>query len=127
MRKIDVRLAVLTMVLLLCLPLAAACTTPPQGGSDTTTNSATTNGSGTPADTSTSYTANVPSGLNYNDQPFRVYAYPKNVFVWSDYDWQCSEGPDGGVINDAVYKRSRFVEDQLGVKIEITHSSAYTN
>ena len=127
MRKIDVRLAVLTMVLLLCLPLAAACTTPPQGGSDTTTNSATTNGPGTPADTSTSYTANVPSGLNYNDQPFRVYAYPKNVFVWSDYDWQCSEGPDGGVINDAVYKRSRFVEDQLGVKIEITHSSAYTN
>ncbi len=125
MRKLNMRPTVLLMVLLLCLPFAAACTTPVNGG-DTTTTPASTSVTGTPADTSTSYTANVPQGLDYGNQPFRVYAYPKNA-AWSDSDWQCSTGPDGGVVNDAVYKRSRFVEDQLGIRIEITHAEAYTN
>lgn len=128
MKKIHMRLAVLIMVLLLCLPIAVACSTPQQDDSnDTTTNSSPGIGPETPADTTTNYTANIPSNLNYNDKAFRVYAYPENVFVWSDYDWQCSEGLNGGVINDAVYTRSCFAEDQLGIKIEVTHSSAYTN
>lgn len=124
MRKPDIRLAALMMVLL-CLPLIVACSDANAGTVTTPPADSTDNAPG--ADTTTSYTADIPEGLNYNDRPFRVYAYPQNVFVWSDYDWQCTLGTDGGVINDAVYNRSRFAEDQLGVRIEITHSSAYTN
>lgn len=126
MKKNHMRLAVLMMVLLLCLPLTVACATPQQDGGETTTTPATTDVSETPADTSINYTANLPEGLNYKGQTFRVYAYPEND-AWSDSDWKCTSGPDGGVVNDAVYKRSCFAEDQLGIEIEITHSSAYTN
>ena len=129
MKKIHMRLAVLIMVLLLCLPLAVACSTPQQdGGDDTTTNNspADTNPENPADTTAVNYSANLPSDLNYNGKVFRVYAYPENE-AWSDSDWSNSGGMDGGVINDAVYTRSAYAEEKLGITIEITHSSAYTN
>ncbi len=128
MKTNFVRLTVLLLVLVLCFPLAAACSTPGEDGGDDTTPVTTAGGADAPGETTpVSYAASLPADLNYNDRPFRVYAYPENVFVWSDYDWQYGEGMGGGVINDAVYTRSRFAEDRLGIKIEVTHSSAYTN
>lgn len=116
----------LLLTVLMLLSVMTACrdgsggsdTTAPSSGADTAPGEETTG--------ETRYSADLPDGTVYTGETFRVYAYPKDVFVWYDYDWQ-NNGITGAVINDAVYKRTSYVEEKLGIEVEVYHSSAYTN
>lgn len=71
------------------------------------------------------YKANIPEGTRYDNEVFTVYAYPKEIFVWKDYDWQNAGMQTSDVINDAVFKRSDTVENNLGITIDIYHPEQY--
>ena len=72
------------------------------------------------------YTANIPDGYSCNGESFVVYTYPEDVFVWKDYDWQNSGDITGERINDAVFRRSSQVEEELDVIIEYYCGANYS-
>ena len=73
------------------------------------------------------YKANIPDGYSCAGDTFDVYTYPKDVFVWKDYDWQNSGDITGERINDAVFRRSSQVEEELDVVIEYYCGENYSN
>ena len=62
------------------------------------------------------YKANIPDGYTAGGE-FTVYAYPEDVFVWKDFDWQNAGEITSDRINDAVFKRTSQVEEELDVSI----------
>ncbi|MBQ4592405.1 MAG: hypothetical protein IJP32_05995 [Clostridia bacterium] len=74
----------------------------------------------------TRYTANIPEGTDYDGKSFTVLAYPVEVFVWGDVDWNAEE-MTGEAINDAVYTRTLNTESKLNVDIKVEHMDAYGN
>jgi hypothetical protein len=73
------------------------------------------------------YTAKIPDGYSCNGETFTVYTYPQDVFVWKDYDWQNSGDITGDRINDAVFRRTAQVEEELDVTIEYYCGESYSN
>jgi len=73
------------------------------------------------------YKANIPEGYSCNGDTFTVYTYPHDVFVWKDYDWQNSGDITGDRINDAVFRRTAQVEEELQVDIEYFCGASYSN
>lgn len=64
------------------------------------------------------YKADIPDGFSCNNDVFTVYAYPQDIFVWKDYDWQNAGTITGDRINDAVFQRTSQVEEELDLVIE---------
>ena len=62
------------------------------------------------------YKANIPEGYTAGGE-FTVYAYPEDIFVWKDFDWQNAGEITSDRINDAVFKRTSQVEEELDVTI----------
>ena len=62
------------------------------------------------------YKASIPEGYTAGGE-FTVYAYPEDVFVWKDFDWQNAGEITSDRINDAVFKRTSQVEEELDVTI----------
>ncbi len=73
------------------------------------------------------YAADIPDGYSCDGESFVVYTYPKDVFVWKDYDWQHMGEITGERINDAVFRRSSQVEEEMDVIIEFYCGVSYSN
>ena len=133
MKTCLVRLIAALCALIMVLSCAVACANDTQNPDttqtdDTTDSTDSTDKDNTDEDKEIAYTANIPEGYAYGpDDAFVVYAYPKDVFVWKDYDWQHSGGLTGDRINDAVFKRTTQVSEALDVSIEFFCAASYSN
>lgn len=128
-RNVLLRVASLALVLLMLLAIVCSCS-PDSDKSDQPDDPNKPDDPNTPGDgddsDDTNYTANVPAGYTCNDETFTVYAYPEDVFVWKDFDWQ-NNGIDGDRIGSAVYKRTSKVEEDLHVTIEYYCGNSYSD
>ena len=127
------RLLALVCALLMIVTTAVACADGTEDdqpgdteGGDTADNSTTDNTNDKEPDTIV-YAANIPEGYSCNNESFVVYTYPQDVFVWKDYDWQNSGNITGDRINDAVFRRTAQVEEELSLVIEYYCGSSYSN
>ena len=117
------KILALLCALLMILTTAVACANDADGDpSDSSEDESANNGdeSGTTdkePDTIV-YAAKIPDGYSCNNESFVVYTYPQDVFVWKDYDWQNSGNITGDRINDAVFRRTAQVEEELTLVIE---------
>ncbi|MBQ7318635.1 MAG: hypothetical protein IJW97_00445 [Clostridia bacterium] len=131
MRSNLIRLIALLCALLMLATCAIACAESDPEDTDKTPSEDTSDPSednDPEEDKETVYKANIPDGFSYGtDDPFTVYAYPTDVFVWKDYDWQHSGGLTGDRINDAVFKRTSQVEEELSMDIEFFCGASYSN
>ena len=98
MKNRLVRLIAALCALIMVLSCAVACANDTQNPDNTpTTDDATDSTDSTDKDNAEEdkdivYTATIPEGYTYGlDDSFVVYAYPEDVFVWKDYDWQHSK------------------------------------
>ena len=111
----------LLLALLMCAPMIASCSdnSGNSNGTDTTRPPTAEDGDTTVNETETgptSYSANIPENVKYDGYEFRILTNQPDGTIWGDVDWNATE-MTGEVINDAVYERSRKVEEQLGVTI----------
>lgn len=74
----------------------------------------------------TRYSANIPEGTDYAGASFTVLAYPQDVGIWSDVDWNAEE-MTGEAINDAVYARTAFTEEKLNINVKVEYLDGYGN
>ncbi len=130
MKSTWMRLLALLMVACMMLSVVCACaddTTQDeegQKGSQSTT-PGTTDGDTDDTDEDIVYKADVPADYSAGDVTFTVYTYPKEIFVWKDFDWQHEGTITSDRINDAVFQRSSQVEEELGLTIEWFCGAAY--
>ena len=66
----------------------------------------------------------LPADVDFNGYDFRIYSHGPAYNEWASFDIGASE-ETGEPINDAVYKRNRFVEDKLKVNIVEVPSGAW--
>ena len=92
-------------------------------GSTGTTNETTTSGeTGTTApETETSIYDDLPTG-DYGGETFTIL---NNSVTWAEYRIDADE-INGDTMNDAVYERTKFVEDLLKVDIELIEQDLYS-
>lgn len=89
--------------------------------------SETTPDAGTSAEVTTEPAAYTPPDVDYGGKTFTVFEDHINGYVISNYDYFTSDGENGDVINDAVFKRTLAVEEALGVKIRVGKSESVGN
>ncbi|MBQ8577246.1 MAG: extracellular solute-binding protein [Clostridia bacterium] len=87
------------------------------------------NGTNAPAaetekETETSYTADLPAGLNYDGAAFNIVVYDDSNATWYDVDFSADE-ETGDLLNDAAFRRTAAVEQLLNVDIVACPSSNY--
>ena len=125
----KIKITAFIMAILMCLPMAIACSSPDDGASDDAQSPSqdgadtVAEGDETPAETEKIvYSANIPEGTKYDGYEFRIVTNMADGTIWGDVDWNVTE-TNGEVLNDAVYDRSRKVEELLDVKIVPLESS----
>ncbi|MBE6561328.1 MAG: hypothetical protein E7662_09380 [Ruminococcaceae bacterium] len=115
-------LAALLASLMLVVPMAACS----DGGDDTpaggdTSAAETTTGETTPAETGRADVKdNIPDDFNLNGKTLGIYMRAGSI---RKYDFDGGGEESGDVIFDAVYQRTRTVEDRLKFKFELTEVS----
>ena len=115
-------LAALLASLMLVVPMAACS----DGGDDTpaggdTSAAETTTGETTPAETGRADVKdNIPDDFNLNGKTLGIYMRAGSI---RKYDFDGGGEETGDVIFDAVYQRTRTVEDRLKFKFELTEVS----
>ncbi len=89
------------------LLFASSCGEPaPSGNADTTAD-------GSAETTAPTVRANLPEGLDFGGKVFHCAAYQPGTGEWYYY----ADSQNGDVMNDALYRRTRAVEEELNVKI----------
>ena len=118
----------LLLILAALLPTFTACAdnSGEAAANDTPSAQSDTANTSSAKEEETRYTANIPEGTDYDGKSFTVLAYPVEVFVWGDVDWNAEE-MTGEAINDAVYTRTLNTESKLNVDIKVEHMDAYGN
>ncbi len=124
---------ILALLLTVCMMLVAFCAcAEPDDKTDEPDNPNTPNTPDTPTTPDDSgedivYKADIPAGYTApaESATFTVYTYPESGFVWYDYDWQHVGDITSDRINDAVFKRSSQVEEELGIEIEWYCGNSY--
>lgn len=112
----KLRITALLLALLSVTSVFAACaggegnkgTSDTQGKSDVTT--------AAEGETELVYKANLPEGIDYTGQDFKIMVYNDDNATWHDVDFNATE-EIGEPINDAGFRRTATVEDQLGVNV----------
>ena len=130
MTRFWIKMMALLCALLMLATMTIACADQEDSSTDTdgageTDNTQTEQGGEDPDNIV--YKANIPDGFSGGGDPFVVYTYPHDVFVWKDYDWQHSGDITGERINDAVFRRSSQVEEELDIIIEYYCGENYSN
>ena len=129
MKSKWMRLLSLMLVAFMLLSVFCACAeTPVDEGEEQPGDQDNTPGTTDPEDDPDKpivYTADIPEGYHAGDITFTVYTFPEEVFVWYDYDWQHAGTITSDRINDAVFKRSSQVEEELGMTIDWYCGTSY--
>jgi len=122
----------LILAIIMCLPMLVACSSPADGAANGESKTAQDGGDtddGDAAETEPEkvvYSANIPADVKYGGYEFRIVTNLADGTIWGDVDWNVEE-TNGEVLNDAVYERSRKVEELLDVKIVPLESSGGTD
>ena len=117
------------LILAALLPTFTACADNSGEAAANNTSAAPTADAGTSSsakDEETRFAANIPEGTDYNGASFTVPAYPQDVGIWSDVDWNAEE-MNGEAINDAVYTRTINTESKLNVNVKVEYLDGYGN
>lgn len=102
-----------------CLILALAQFISCGGGNDVPSESLSEPVYETSEDTTQSAAYNPPD-VDYNGQVFTIFEDHFDAgYAICKYNYITSDGENGDIINDAIFKRTQAVEEALGVKIEV--------
>lgn len=118
MIKMKKNLTALTLAMLMSLT-AVSC------GSENISNDTETSGDETTSSAQNnddSLYADLPTG-SYGGETFTIL---NNSVTWAEYRID-SESQDGDIMNDAVFERTRYVEELLDVEIELIEQDLYSN
>ena len=105
--------------LLLALLQAVSC------GGGAVAPSETTPDAGTSAEVTTEPAAYTPPDVDYGGKTFTVFEdHFSPGYAIDKYNYITSDGENGDVINDAIFKRTQAVEEALGVKVKVAQNAA---
>ncbi len=112
-------------LLLAALMLTASCSSSQDGSSDTTSSASYDSASSdetTDQSILAKFTPELKKELELDGYEFNIFVRP-SIDDWTIVDL-VSEGETGDVLNDAVYKRNLWLEENYGFKINVGYSSA---
>ena len=110
-----------TAILLLTAILLSACGQGAGDGNETTSTDEISSGGGVTETSEPDIYADLPTG-DYGGEKFTIF---NSTVTWAEYRID-SEGIDGDTMNDAVYERTKFVEDKLNVEIELIEQDSWS-
>ena len=126
------RLLALLLILLFVLPLAAACgnanqTTAPQSTETKKPDSGNQPSGSDESETEEGdvwYEPERPAGLTTQDKEFVFLCFTDDSsFYWHDSDF-LADSINGDTMNDAVFQRNKYVEEELGITLTIVPGDA---
>lgn len=110
-----------TAFLLLTAILLSACGQGAGDGNETTSTDEISSGGGVTETSEPDIYSDLPTG-DYGGEKFTIF---NSTVTWAEYRID-SEGIDGDTMNDAVYERTKFVEDKLNVEIELIEQDSWS-